>query len=192
MMNLSGIDLLALQTSYMKLDPTTQALCAALDPELQAVADNLIKILLLSQVDSLTEEVLDQLAVDLHAEWYDSTATISVKRALIKNSDKVHMYLGTPYAVSQVVSDYLNHGMLQEWFEYGGTPYHFRVLTTAEDIADPVLVARLTKAINYSKNARSYFDGFITHSTHAALSSYTHGDLQPYTHAQLAAGISEI
>lgn len=189
-MNLSTIDLLALQTSYMKEDPTTQALCAALDPELQAIADNLVKILLLSQVDSLTEEVLDQLAVDLHVEWYDSTADISVKRALIKNSDKVHMRLGTPYAVSQVVNDFLDRGFLQEWFEYGGTPYHFRILTTAEDIADPVLVAKMTKAVNFAKNARSQFDGFAVHSTHAALQTYTHGDLQPYTHAQLAAGIS--
>lgn len=188
-MDLSSIDLLKLQTSYMKEDPTTQALCTILNTELQTFADNLTKVLLLSQVDSLAEEILDQLAIDLHIDWYDSTAAIAVKRALVKNSDKVHRYLGTPYAVSQVVNDYLNHGTLQEWFEYGGDPYHFRVLTTTEDIADTDLVARLTKAITFSKNARSDFDGFVVTRTNAALSSYTHEQLSVYTHAQLAAGV---
>jgi len=188
-MDLTNIELLKLQTSYMKDDPTTKALCVALDTELQTIVNSLTKILILSQVDSLEEEILDQLAEDLHIEWYDSTAAIAVKRALIKNSDKVHMYLGTPYAITQVVNDYLNHGTLQEWFEYGGSAYHFRVLTTAGDIADSDLVVKITRAINYSKNVRSYFDGFVAYNTHAALNSYTQLALQSYTHAQLAAGI---
>jgi len=182
-------DLLKLQTPYMQEDLTTQALCAVLGSLLQQMADEINKIIILARVDYLTEEILDQLAYELHIEWYDSTASLAVKRALIKSSDRVHMYLGTPYAVSQVVNDYLNHGTLQEWFEYGGDPYHFRVLTTAADIADPALVAQLTRAVNYSKNARSYFDGFAVSGTHAALASYTHLQLQAYTHAQLASGI---
>lgn len=187
---LTQFDLLGLQTPYMQVDPTTQALCTVLGPLLQQVANQINKVILLARVDYLAEEVLDQLAYELHIEWYDSTASIAVKKALIKNSDRVHMHLGTPYAVTQVINDYLNHGTLQEWFEYGGDPYHFRVLTTAEDIADPVLITKLTKAVNYSKNARSYFDGFVLSRTHGALTSYTHLQLQPYTHAQLASGIS--
>lgn len=186
---LTQFDLLGLQTPYMQVDPTTQALCTVLGPLLQQVANQINKVILLARVDYLAEEVLDQLAYGLHIEWYDSTADISVKRALIKSSDRVHMHLGTPYAVRQVVGDFLNRGELQEWFEYGGDPYHFRVLTTAEAIADPVLVAQLTRAVNYSKNARSYFDGFIVSGTHGALAGYTHLELQPYTHAQLAAGL---
>ena len=187
---LTQFDLLGLQTPYMQEDPTTQALCVVLGPLLMQVANEINKAILLARVDYLSEAVLDQLAYELHIEWYDSTADISVKKALIKNSDRVHMHLGTPYAVTQVINDYLNHGTLQEWFEYGGDPYHFRVLTTAEDIADPVLITKLTKAVNYSKNARSYFDGFVLSGTHGALTSYTHLQLQPYTHAQLASGIS--
>lgn len=130
MQDLKNVDLLKLQTKYMQQDPTTQAMCAALTPQLRQVAGETKNCLIIPRVDELPEEVLDELAHELHVDWYDATASIEVKRNLIKNSDKVHMYLGTPFAVEQVVHDYFGDGYVEEWFEYGGQPYYFRVVTS--------------------------------------------------------------
>ena len=133
-MDLSNIDLLALQTAYMQQDPTTKAMCAAITPQLQGVADKVATCLILQRVDELDEDVLDELAWELHIDWYDATAQIDVKRKLIKNSDAVHSYAGTPYAVEQVLNDYYDDAMIQEWFEYGYDQGYFRIITSNPDI----------------------------------------------------------
>ena len=159
-MDLNNIDLLQLQTSYMKDDPTTKALCTAITPELQQLAGLISKCILLGNVDNLPGEVLDELAYELHIEWYDATASIDVKRSLIKSSDKVHMYLGTPYAVEQVVQDYFGDGVVEEWFEYDGDPYHFRVLTENSAVTGD-LADQFSKAVSKVKNLRSILEAVI-------------------------------
>lgn len=129
-MDLKNVDLLALQTKHMQKDLTTKGLCAALTPQLKSIANKIDLCLLLSRVDYLPKKILDELADELHIEWYDASADIDVKRSLIKSSDLVHMYLGTPFAVEQVVEDYFGDGYVEEWFEYGGESYRFRVVTS--------------------------------------------------------------
>ena len=129
-MDLKTIDLLKLQTGQMQEDKTSQAFCSSLNPKLQEIANDTQKCILLANIDDLPEDVLDEMAYDLHIDWYDANADIDVKRSLIKNSDKVHMYLGTPFAVEQVVQDYFGDGVVEEWYQYGGDPYHFRVVTS--------------------------------------------------------------
>lgn len=129
MKNLIDVDLLSMQSIYMQQDSTTIAMCNALTPQLQQVASEVQLCLILPRVDSLSEAVLDTLAVDLHIDWYDPLATVDVKRALIKSSDKVHMFMGTPYAVEQLMEDFFGDGTVEEWYEYNGDPGHFRVVT---------------------------------------------------------------
>lgn len=159
-MDLSNINLLTLQTASMKDDPTTKAMCAALSPVLQQVADSIAKELILARVDNLPEEILDELAYELHVDWYDATAEIGVKRSLIKSSDKVHRYLGTPFAVEQVVQDYFGDGQVEEWFDYGGDPYYFRVLTENSAVTGE-LADQFSRAVDKVKNLRSRLEAVI-------------------------------
>ncbi|GFN35914.1 phage tail protein I [Tepidimicrobium xylanilyticum] len=114
----------------MKQDPTTQALCAALNPHFYQLADEVKVCMMLLQVNELDNSALDELAWQLHVDWYDAHADIEVKRQLIKNAIKVYRYRGTPYAIEQVIEDYFDDGEVEEWFEYGGDPYYFRVITS--------------------------------------------------------------
>jgi P2-related tail formation protein len=127
-MELKQIDLLALQTSTMKKDSTTIALTQALTPHLNQV--NPDKCILALNLDSMNSRMLDELAVEKNIFWYDPNASLIVKRNLIKNADKVFRYLGTNYAIEQVIKDYFGDGEIEEWYEYGGEPYHFKVLTS--------------------------------------------------------------
>lgn len=160
MIKITAASLLDLLPSSIKSDAQIQYAAQALDAELQLLNVAINECLILSRVDELAEEVLDQLAYDLHVEWYDATADIAVKRALIKNSDLVHRYLGTPYAVKQVIQDYFGDGTVEEWFDYEGDPYHFRVQTENSAITG-ALAEQFARAVEKVKNTRSIMDSVI-------------------------------
>ena len=147
-MDINNIDLLALQTKVMQSDPTTIGLCAALTPQLNMVSNQIDSILIYSNIDELSHEVLDILAWQFRVDWYVSNADIDTKRRLIKNAFKVHKSKGTAYAVEQVVQDMFGDGEVQEWYEYGGQPYHFKVITT-----NPSVTAELANQFNMVVNA---------------------------------------
>ena len=159
-MDLKNIDLLPLQTRFMQEDTTTRGFCAAVTPQLQLAADRIKNCLIFSRIDELPGDVLDELAYELNVGWYDAAAEIEVKRELIKNSDKVRMYMGTPYAVEQVVQDYFGDGAVEEWFQYGGEPYHFRVVTSNAS-ATSELAQRFTNAIEAVKRKSTVLDQVI-------------------------------
>lgn len=160
MLTLKDIDILSLQTSFMKQDPTTQAICAALTPQFQQLADEVKACLILSRVNELDEAALDELAWQLHVDWYDANTSIDVKRQIIRNALKVHRYRGTPYAVEQVVQDYFGDGYVEEWFEYGGDPYHFRVVTSNPSVTGEQ-ANQFAMAIEKVKNVRSHLEQII-------------------------------
>lgn len=69
-------------------------------------------------------------AWELNALWYDYSESLDVKRQQIAGAMTFYDRLGTPYAVLSAVKAVYGDGMLSEWFEYGGDPYHFKVFTT--------------------------------------------------------------
>jgi P2-related tail formation protein len=64
--------------------------------------------------------------------------------------------LGTKAAVECAVSAIYKDTKVSEWFEYGGPPYHFKLLidATYEDV-DPVKHQRVLDRVEYYKNLRS-------------------------------------
>ena len=47
------------------------------------------------KIDQLNDAELDEMAWELNIQWYDSTAPIETKRAVIRSSDRVYAKLGT-------------------------------------------------------------------------------------------------
>ncbi len=117
-----------------------------------------------ARIDELPENVLDVIAVDMHIDWYDDTCRIDVKRRVIKDSVKVHKRKGTKYAVEQAVGNIQSNTKVEEWFEYGGEPYFFRLsingrIATREDYSG------IIKAISETKNVRSWLEKIVMHLT---------------------------
>jgi hypothetical protein len=118
----------------MREDKSNQLLASGVSNIFQTWANNLDRLPVINQLDKLKEAELDQLASDRNIFWYDYKASISVKRALIKNAKLVFNRLGTVWAVESVMNDYLPQSELQEWFEYNGEPGYFRLITDNTDI----------------------------------------------------------
>lgn len=161
-MKLTELTMLALQTAYMQKDPTTQALCTALDGELKKTIEGLYNILIYQSLNSLQDtpfahQLMDELAWQFHCDYYDPNADIKTKRAVVKQSIKIHQKKGTPQAVIDLMETaFPSTTYLYEWFQYGGKPYHFKILTSS---LNEVSLDKFFKALNTVKNARSYCDG---------------------------------
>lgn len=158
MINIYNINLLDLMPESLKKDPDVQALCDAITPEIQSISNEIVQCILLARIDDLSEEVLDLLAWQFHVDFYDSTLSIETKRELVKNSMRWHKRKGTPVAVEELVTAVFGDGIVLEWFDFSGEPYHFKVQTfnLAVTQGDADL---FTRALNSVKNTRSYFDG---------------------------------
>ena len=58
----------------------------------------------ISEVDTCDEGVLDQMAVYLKIEWYDSTADVETKRRIVRTAIEIQRYAGTVKAVREQAS----------------------------------------------------------------------------------------
>lgn len=131
----------------------------------QMVADGVVMLAessslvqIYARIDELDERVLDILAVDLRADWYDFNYSLETKRAMIRDSFYVHRKKGTKGAIAKALSDIFPNSTVQEWFEYGGDPYYFRVVIDVTDAREPAQLGLLKKAIEYYKSYRSHLE----------------------------------
>lgn len=116
-MRLKETEMVKLLPAWMQEDSSNQGLAAGCDI---VSRDAYARLKLLSRwdkIDQLSEAELDEMAWELNIQWYDSTAPIAAKRAVIRNSDRVYSKLGTPYAVEQIVADYFGTGEVREWYQ---------------------------------------------------------------------------
>ena len=141
-------------------DRNGYALAKAIETGMQ-VMNNAISdgIKCMSDYDSMPEWRLDEMAWETNC-LYDYDANIEIKRLWIKKALPLYRLYGTPSAIEQYVGSYFDAVELQEFWEYYGEPYHFRV--TVEGSWTPERETWLKKAISYAKNVRSVLDTIRT------------------------------
>lgn len=140
-------------------DEEVQRTAKAIEENLNTASRLIPMTAVYARIDELPESVLDALAWQLHVDVYDEDMSLAQKRKLVKNAIKDHKYKGTPCAVKSVVEVLLNYAKVEEWYEYGGSPFHFRVSGESGPIPNGDKLQRLVDAINEVKNVRSWLDG---------------------------------
>ena len=125
----------------LKNDPDMMALAQTISAQLQTTAAEVRKNIIYARIDDLDE------------------ATLDVKRRTIRDSIQVHRRLGTKYAVEKALGAVYPGTKVEEWFEYGGDPYKFRVVigaTEAGITADRQ--AAVLDRVRFYKNLRSHLE----------------------------------
>lgn len=144
----------------LKEDTSTEALAAA---TAEALADRLAEIdrlRIISNIDNLEEALLAILARDFKVDWYDPDYSLEEKRRTVKSSWRVHKTLGTKAAVETAIRAIYPLTTVEEWFEYGGEPYHFRLnINITSDSGDKTRQKRVLDRLNFYKSLRSHNDG---------------------------------
>ena len=129
-----------------------------IDSIIPGLAAEVEKLATWDRIDELTEAELDDLAWELNILWYDTGATIDVKRNLVKGSDAIYKKLGTKWAVENVINTYFGEGYMEEWFQYGGDPGRFRIYSTNPTLNESKFTEFLT-ILSKVKRASSQLDG---------------------------------
>lgn len=118
-------------------------------------------------VQQMPEWRLDMLAQEMNC-LYDYNAGVEMKREWIQNALPLYRLWGTKGAIEKYLSGFFEDVELEEWWEYGGDPYHFRVTVAGEWTAENE--AWLRKAVKTAKNVRSVLDSAgIGSRTHIAI-----------------------
>lgn len=110
----------------LKKDKNIAALAYALTPIFQ---DILSKTKMIHMFEGIPDHLLDFVAFEEAAEFYDVNITNSQKRILIENAESIHKTKGTVAAIENVIAPFFSNGKVSEWFQYGGSPYHFLIYT---------------------------------------------------------------
>lgn len=133
-------------------------LAEVLDVKLQEINAMSELILLYPRIDELPENLIDALAEQFHVDFYDASMSLQQKRTVVKNSIAWHRRKGTPSVVEEMVQTVFESAHVEEWFEYGGKPYFFRVTLITAPLTDKAVLDRLVDAINKTKNVRSWLE----------------------------------
>jgi phage tail P2-like protein len=82
-------------------------------------------------------------------------------RELLRDAFQIHYYAGTPYSIKRALQIVFMQAGIEEWQEYAGEPYYFRVTIQSDPNVlgiNTALLEKLIKTANRYKNARSLID----------------------------------
>lgn len=162
--------------------------------------------------DECPEPFLPILAWEYSVDEWEPEWSATVKRDTIKLSYEIHRHKGTAYGVETAVNA-LNYGAkVEEWFEYGGSPYRFRLsleLSETEEWTGNRADVLVRSAMR-TKNVRSRLEAIVIKRTTRGTGPYIGGALnnrivsvltpevprlisaQPYLHVGGAIGVRTI
>lgn len=143
----------------LRKDEKMLALGRLIAEELHITANEAEKNIIYANIDTLGETWLDVLAYDLHVDWYNYDYPLEAKRAIVKDSVRVHQKLGTKSAVEMALGGIHPQSEIEEWFQYEGNPYRFRIVldTTKSRVAADY--DEIVKTVDIYKRLTAHLDG---------------------------------
>lgn len=163
-MDLQNIDVLKLQTKFMRQDKSVVGFSAAAEDQFKKVSSETDKAMIYARISELPDEVLDILAWQFGADWYNATVDTEVKREAIQDVLYLAKIRGTPEAVQRIVEIYFGDGRVEEWFEYGGSPGYFRVLTSNPEATNEK-AQQFTRAVESVKRKSQWLEAVVLEET---------------------------
>ena len=159
--NIYSVDFTRSLPPPLKNDPEMNALGRVIAEQLQITARQIRQNIIYARIDELNEQTLDILAYDLHVDWYDYGHPIAAKRAVIKDSVRVHKRLGTLYAVKTALGSVYPESEVEEWFDYGGEHHRFRVILDVTHSRAPADYFSIKRAVHFYKRLSAQMESMI-------------------------------
>ena len=186
-------NLLRALPDVLQQDDNMRALAEAIAGQLMPCIADTDEPRIFPRIDELNETLLDTLAWDFKVDWWDYSYSLQEKRNTLRQSWYVHKHMGTPAAVMAALSAIYPNSKVEEWWAYGGEPYHFRLLIPVDaSTLDASKHATVLSLVTFYKNLRSVLDSVEYSGSTSSLTVYPMA-AQWGTHivnAGMAAGIS--
>ncbi|WP_028856943.1 phage tail protein [Psychrilyobacter atlanticus] len=162
MIKIDDISILRLLPNFLQEDEEINFLTQVIQEELDLINSREKNLFLYGDFKILDEPILDELAYQWRVEGYEQTLSKEIKASLVETAYIVRKTKGTRYAVEKTMKDIHGDFELLEWQEYGGFPYHFKIIGSVPPTSEKL--KELYKSINMTKNERSSLDGIIVSS----------------------------
>ena len=116
----------------------------------------------LAHPDKCPSDIIPWLAWAMSVDVWDNNWNDSTKRNVIRESVQVHKNKGTLGALKRALAAFVFADIkIEEWFEYAGTPYNFRVYAIfREDGLSMTDAELILSTIMQTKNLRSKLEYF--------------------------------
>lgn len=150
-------DYLSSAPAVLLADPGWKALLELESAYLQDTVGLIENAVIWARAAELSSRQMATLAYDLKADWWDESQTDAEKLKAFENIMAVHRMMGTKAAIVRGVEPVYPNTTVEEWWEYGGEPYHFRLQIRSATVDQDKLQSVLDR-VKYYKNARSVMD----------------------------------
>ena len=178
MTSLRDSQIIDILPDILKYRPDVQAVSYAIRMQIARIYDLSQRCRMLADVDALGEDVLDLLAIELQSIYYDTSLPIDKKRDIIRSTLRWHWYGGTKASVEDYIRTIFGGGDVTEWYEYGGSPYTFKI--DAEDTGSPMSIGRVIETIFKIKRPDTTFETYIGEPTTIRIRTQEEGWLISY------------
>jgi len=147
---------------YRDNEPWYEFIKEVLAPEFDIALEEVKALWSLIDIDTVPKEKLPLLADNLGFDFVEILPASYRKQ--LANAIDLHKFKGTRFAVEKVLKSLGIEGKLQEWFEYNGEAYRFKIdlffenLLKAGITLSPEIQEKLLQLINSYKNERSWLE----------------------------------
>lgn len=160
MINLRSSRFTDIMPENLASQPETQAFAYALGRQVEKLCAYADGIRIFAAIDSMPEKILDVLAMELRTPAYNHSFPVAIKRRLVKGTLRFYAHLGTPAACNQIIEAIFGAGHIEEWFDYGGEPHHFRAYV-GDGRVSPESLSEFQRVLGDVKRLSSWLDEII-------------------------------
>ena len=163
-------------------EPWAQAMAYAVNKQLAHLLTYADGVMVQVSINKMPSNVLDILAEELRLPHYDRSLTTPVKRELVRGALQYWATVGTPESLTKILINIFGDAEIEEWFEYGGEPGYFRVVTTNPNITGETL-ERFTKTAQDVKRLSAWLEevlvdmGLPNMSLYQGFAMYDHTEI---------------
>lgn len=163
MIELKGSRFTQILPENLSSQTRTRALAYAVGRQVDKLLAMADRMVIWADLDRVPEELLDCLAVELRTPAYSQDYPVETKRTLVRESLLFYARMGTPAAVDRLIQAIFGSGEIQEWFEYGGEPHHFRAAIGAAGVTvGPAELDAFRRVLSSVKRLSSWLDSIAT------------------------------
>lgn len=136
MTNIDQVSIYDLLPPNAQADPTVSAAARSLDGRMRELTQQVKDLSFYRRLleGKITDAEADERAWQDHVDFWDTSLPLEQKIQLLLKSKEFHRSKGTPGAIEDLVTILFGEGKVEEWFEYGGEPYHYRVTTNNPEV----------------------------------------------------------
>lgn len=153
MIKLKDAELISLLPPCIKNNADVQAISYAYRMAMKNIFQYSRWVMLYANIDEIPDRILDLLALETRAQYYEESMKTEVKRDIIRKTIAWYVMGGTVYAVEEMARTVFGEGNVVEWYQFGGVPGEFYIETSEE--FSPDIVRRFNEIIDKVKNKRA-------------------------------------